>query len=255
MHDEPFAHGDSLFHSMDPRCKLVAALVFAVTVALLRTPFAAEVGFAVGLCLLISARLPLKPVAIRLITVSGFIAFLWVVVPFTASGTPIWSWGPLAVTDNGLQLASLVTLKSYAIIMGFIALVATSPVPDLGKAMISLHVPAKLCALLLFTYRYVFLISEEYQRLHTAARLRGFTPKTNRHTYTTYANMLAMTLVRSYNRSHRIHQAMMLRGFDGVFRSLRSFQLRPADILLLLIVTIASVVIVLVETGFQGNFL
>ncbi len=255
MHDEAFAYGDSIFHRMDPRYKLVCAILFAITVALLQTLNAALVGFAVGLYLLFLAKLPFKLVVKRLITIGGFIAFLWLVVPFTASGTPVWSWGPIIATDTGIQLAGLVTLKSYAIIMGFIALVATSPVPDLGKAMMELRIPPKLCALFLFTYRYVFLIGQEYQRLNTAARLRGFVPKTNRRTYTTYANMLAMTLVRSYNRSHRIHQAMVLRGFDGVFRSLHTFRVQPRDVVVLIIICFACAAIVIIETGLQGSIL
>ena len=69
---------------------------------------------------------------------------------------------------------------------------ATIPAPALGRALASLRVPDKFSFLFLFTYRYLHVIAEEYGRLSTAARLRGFAPATNRHTYRTYAALVAM---------------------------------------------------------------
>jgi cobalt/nickel transport system permease protein len=40
-------------------------------------------------------------------------------------------------------------------------------------------------------------------------------PATNIHTYRTYGYLFGMTLVRSWNRAIRVHQAMLLRGFNG----------------------------------------
>ena len=44
MFDEPFAHGRSLVHAVDPRFRLVAAFVCAVCLAVVRTPEAAWFG-------------------------------------------------------------------------------------------------------------------------------------------------------------------------------------------------------------------
>jgi cobalt/nickel transport system permease protein len=45
--------------------------------------------------------------------------------------------------------------------------------------------------------------------------MRCFIPGTNIHTYRTYGYLFGMTLVRSWNRAIRVHQAMLLRGFNG----------------------------------------
>ena len=45
--------------------------------------------------------------------------------------------------------------------------------------------------------------------------MRCFIPATNIHTYRTYGYLFGMTLVRSWNRATRVHQAMLLRGFNG----------------------------------------
>ena len=57
--------------------------------------------------------------------------------------------------------------------------------------------PGKAVFLLMFTYRYLWVMEEEYLRLKRAAELRGFVPKTNLHTYKTIASLFAMVLVRA----------------------------------------------------------
>mgnify|MGYP002228685902 CR=1 FL=1 len=64
--------------------------------------------------------------------------------------------------------------------------------------------------LFLFTYRYLHVIADEWHKLHGAARLRGFAPKTNMHTYRTFGNMLGMVFVHSFDRSVRVYEAMIL---------------------------------------------
>jgi cobalt/nickel transport system permease protein len=106
--------------------------------------------------------------------------------------------------------------------------------------MTALHVPRKLSFLFLFTYRYLHVIAEEYGRIVTAARLRGFVPATDRRTYRTYAAILAMVLVRSYDRSIRVYQAMLLRGFTGSFPSLSTRRGRPRDAVFLAVALVIA---------------
>ena len=84
-------------------------------------------------------------------------------------------------------MAAQITLKSNAILLALVALVTTMNFSILGYALNWLHVSDKIVHLLLMTYRYVFVIDQEYQRLIRAARIRGFQPGTNLHTYKTYA--------------------------------------------------------------------
>jgi cobalt/nickel transport system permease protein len=229
---EPFSDGASPVHLLDPRGKIVVAGLFAVLVAVCQNYAAALAGLALALVWLGAARLPLKKVAARLLVVNGFIFFLWVVLPFTYPGDVIWRLGPLALTRQGLLFAGLITLKSNAIIIALIALVATVDVVTLGQAMHKLRFPGKLCHLLLFTYRYLYVFEQEFHRLVQAMKIRGFQPRTDLHTYRSYAYLAGMLLVRSYDRADRVYQAMLCRGFHGVFYSLRTFSWQRRDWLL-----------------------
>jgi len=226
---EPFAIGDSLMHRLDPRIKLVSAAAFSVTVAVLGRFSALGTAILMAALILALARLPLTGVARQLLAVAGFLALLWVVLPFSHAGPPLFRIGPLTGTQSGVILAARISLKSLAIVMALIALTATMPVATLGHAMDRLRVPTKLTHLLLLCYRYIFVLYQEYQRLQRAAKIRGFCPGTNLHTYRTYAYLVGMLFVRAEARAQRVLKAMRCRGFQGRFYSLQVFSPHPAD--------------------------
>lgn len=238
---EPFSHGDSLLHKADPRAKLVAAAALALGIAVGRSLPAAGLALGLGVLLVLLARLPLAALGKRLLAANLFVLFLWLVVPFSAPGEPLLSLGPLQASRQGILLALLVTLKCNAILLTLLALVASSPLPALGYAMQRLGLPVSLCWLLLFSYRYIFVIGQEYLRLSRAAHLRCFVPRNNLHTYRTVANLFGMTLVKSWNRAQRVRQAMLLRGFEGEFHLLTMPRLGRADLLLAAILSAAAV--------------
>lgn len=240
MFEESFSQGDSLLHRMDCRARLGAALALCAVIAASRSLAAPCVGLGIGFLLVLAARLRLKEVFWRLVAVNGFIAFLWLVVPLTYGGDAMAKLGPLEISRQGVHVAALVTLKSNAIVLAFLALVATMDAPRLGRALSGFGVPQRMVQILLFTSRYVHVIGQEFRRLTTAAKIRGFVPRTSLHTYRTYAYLAAMVLVRSFDRAERVHQAMRLRGFAGRFPTLYENRFQFRDALLALPVILAS---------------
>jgi len=226
---EEFALGDSIMHRLDPRLKLLAAAGFSVVVALSKQWAALAAALAGALVLLLITRLPAKAVGRRLLGINTFVSLFWVMLPLSVFGTPLFSVGPVSVSMEGVALAGRLTLKSNSIVMAFMALGATSSIGALGAAMNRLRFPEKLTLLFLLTYRYLFVIQEEYQRLRRAALIRGFTPKTDLHTYRTYAYWVAVLFVRAADRAQRVQHAMICRGFSGRFFTLREFGWTPMD--------------------------
>jgi cobalt/nickel transport system permease protein len=50
------------------------------------------------------------------------------------------------------------------------------------------------------------------------------------HTYKTYAYLVGMLIVKSYDRSQKIYNAMLCRGFTGKFPIVSHFKLTRADL-------------------------
>ncbi len=226
---EEFSFGASVMHRLDPRLKLLGAAGFSVVVAL-STQWAVLAGALAGAwVLLVLARLPAKAVGKRLLGINTFVGLFWVMLPLSVSGSPLFSAGPVSVSLEGVALAGRLTLKSNSIVVAFMALAATSSIGALGAAMNRLRFPEKLTLLFLLTYRYLFVIQEEYERLKRAALARGFQPKTDLHTYRTYAYWVAVLFVRAADRAQRVQHAMICRGFSGRFFTLREFGWTPMD--------------------------
>lgn len=232
MELETFHQGKSVLHLLDTRVKLVAVSLFALVVAVSTGFETVLCGLCFSLVLLFFSQIKLKDVARRLLIVNGFTLFIWLTLPLTYPGAETINVSFLSISMDGVHLALLITLKTNTIVLASVSLLGTSSVVDLGYGMQRLYIPKKLNLLLLFTYRYIIVIYQEFKRLNRAARLRCFSPGTNLHTYRTFGYLFGMTLVKSWQRAERVNDAMLLRGFEGKFYSLNESVLRPSDLIL-----------------------
>ena len=247
MISETFAAGNSIIHRLDPRTRIIFATVYCFVVA-----FAGHIpmllaAVAISAVLVYLSGIRFKDIGRRMVMVNGLVLLLWAVVPLTYGGETLLRLGWLDVSREGVRLSILITLKSNAILLAFIALIATMPLATLGHALKRLWVPPKIIHLLLMNYRYVFVIELEYQRLMRAAKIRGFQPGTNLHTYRTYAYVIGMLLVRTVSRAQRVHQAMLCRGFKGSFYSLQEFNRDRNAWIFAVLMTIIIVGLVVME--------
>ncbi len=247
MIEEPFADGKSVIHKIDPRSRVVAAILLSIIIALSSSMDALLAALAIAFTTLAAANLNPRKVAGRLAVVAGFLVLLWLVLPITHRGAPLFLIGPLTLTREGVLLATQITFKSFSILALLIALVATMPVATLGNALNSLGVPGKFTQLLMVSYRYIFVIEQEYQRLVRAARIRGFQPGTNLHTYRTYAYLAGMLFVRASMRAQRVYQAMLCRGFQGRYISLQTFRSGLQNHVFAFFMVVALVIITYLE--------
>jgi cobalt/nickel transport system permease protein len=93
----------------------------------------------------------------------------------------------------------------------------------------------------------LFVIEQEYQRLVRAIKIRNFRPKTNLHSYRTYAYLVGMLFVRASERARRVHGAMICRGFHGRFYSLRQFSPHFCNPVFSIITALALILLVTLE--------
>jgi cobalt/nickel transport system permease protein len=234
---EHLAPPDSPLARRDPRWRLAALAVAIFGVAFLRQfgPAAAALGLALTLALVgrVPGRWYRTRVGVLLVALVPFLA----VVPFTVDrGDRLWEWHFLHVTDAGLVVAATLAMKMLALVTLALTLLATAPLNVTLAAAGRLGVPRLLVHLTLLTYRYVFLLLDELNRLRIALRVRGFRNAMTAHAYRTVGQVTGTLLVRGADRADRVAQAMRCRGFDGHFRTAATFRTTPADVLLLLLI-------------------
>ncbi len=240
MIEEPFARGTTFLHRRDARVKIIPAVIITLILALTSSFLVAGTGCVLTAILLSLSRPSPRLLLKRFCTVNIFTLFLWLTLPLTYGGDKVSPFLFLNMSLDGIRVATLISLKTNGILFCFLALLATSTVASLGHGLEKLGMPRKLSFLLLFSYRQLFVIHQEYLRLQRAARLRGFIPANSLHTYRTYSHLFGMTLVKSWNRAERVHQAMVLRGFNDTLIPLNQPQLCRKDYLFLLTILLIS---------------
>lgn len=226
---QPFLIREIWLHRVDARVKIIVAVAFALVVALAERDAVLLASLGAAALLAAVGRLPARPLAARLAALNVFVTLVWLTVPATGVGEVVARLGPVPLHADGLALAWQITLKANAILLVLTALLATSPVFSLVHGLAHLKVPDKLVQLLFFTWRYVHDIFREAARLRRAMKVRAFTPGTNLHTYRSYAYLIGTLLVRGFDRSERVYDAMVLRGFSGTLPAYYHPRLRVSD--------------------------
>ena len=230
MQLEVFSEGRSMVHALDPRVKTLAFLPLIVLTALsddMRQVFASLAG---GIILAGIAGLYNRLLVQRLAVVNVFMIFLWLTLPFSIAGEPLWNIGSLVISKEGVSLPLLITLKANAIALYTISLPGTSTIMSLSHAMLHLRVPGKLVTMFYFFYRYVGVITDEYLKMLRMLHARGFHAKTSIHTIKVYAFFIGMLFIKSHERSEKVYNSLLMRGFSGKFPLLAHFNVCHQDL-------------------------
>jgi cobalt/nickel transport system permease protein len=239
--------GTGMLGRIDPRARILAALVFGVTVVALSDLTALACAFAISALLLFLSRLPIRRTLKRVAMMDSFIIFMLVMLPFTMPGDPIFTLWGFPASWQGFWRAVEIGLTANAVVLALMTLVGTLEPVTLGHALHALRLPETLVHLMMFTIRYIEVLRDEYLRLRTSMRVRGFRPGTNWHTYRSFGYLLGMMLVRALERSERILDAMKCRGFQGRFILLDSFSYGRRDLGFAFCITFALLALIAVE--------
>jgi cobalt/nickel transport system permease protein len=230
----------SFIHRLDPRVKAVVTVIFIISNALL--PDGAWLAFGLAwLFLLLSnylSQLGLGYTLKRSLVALPF-ALIAVTVLFSIHGTPIFSFNlfmmNFVVTDMGLLRFVSILIRSWLSVQMAILLVATTRFPDLIHALEHLRVPAILTTIIAFLYRYLFVLTDEVFRLIRARESRSAAAPNKRAgggvlwRAKVAGDMAGQLFLRSYERSDRIYQAMVARGYSGHLYTLNAHEMKSRD--------------------------
>lgn len=215
-------------HRLNPCVKLITTLVFIITVTSFSkyeisglVPFFLFPGILLAL-----GNLPSGPLCKRLVLVAPFILFIGIFNPLL-DHTPVAKIGSVVISGGWLSFFSI-TLRLCLTVTAALILVATTGVDAIGSALLRLGVPKIIVIQLLFMYRYLHVLVEEFVRCATAYSLRSFHGDGIR--FRAWGSLLGQLLLRSIDRANRVYQSMLCRGFDGEIRLLRTSTFTAADI-------------------------
>ena len=127
---------------------------------------------------------------------------------------PMLTLGTVVVSGGVVSMLSLM-LKGLLCLMVSFLLMATTPIDALCAALRRLHVPGMLVTLLLLTYRYVGVMTEELAVMTDAYHLRA--PGQKGIHISAWGSFLGQLLLRSMDRAQELYSSMLLRGYHEHF--------------------------------------
>jgi cobalt/nickel transport system permease protein len=230
---DPYRPRTSPIHALDGRVKFVLTVAFILTTSL--APVAAWPIYVLLLALILSVEI-LSGLGVGYVVKRAMLALPFVLaafpVIFTSGKTelfsiPIGSWTLTAYTE-GLERFVSVALKSWLSVQAAIVMAASTPFPELLKAMRAVGIPRLLVGMFGMMWRYSFVLIDEALRLMRARAARsGQSGEVEHKTGGSViwrarvtGGMAGNLFLRAFERSDRIYVAMLSRGYDGEVRLL-----------------------------------
>jgi len=216
---DKYSDGDGRFHRMDARWKAVAIVAILLALNVLRaSPWWLSAGAAAVLIAAVcAARVAVFHVLRRGAAALPFALVVGAFLPFTTGGEVLLrvAVGPyyVDVTAEGLRTYATLAVKAYLSLTYVALLTATTPFPTLLRALRWFRAPPFFLDLLAFSYRYVFILVEETERLERAWGSRYFGRRAGRQ-FVTLGPAVAALFLRSYERAERVWGAMLARGYN-----------------------------------------
>ncbi len=236
-HDEMdrFAKG-SRFFLFDARVKLVSTIVLVVTAAFLRDILSLLVILIFVVSMLAISRVPGRHVLDGYLLALPFIFVASLALAFTST----------------LSNAEMMFIRVSASVLALVLLTTTTPFFELMGAFRWFRMPKILTNLMLFTYRFIFVLQDEAARMKMARKARGFSG--GRHlfeqqAFRTISSSIGMIFVRSNQRGSDMFDALLMRGYDGEVRTLRRPRVHARDGVLALVFGITVLVSIAMQNG------
>jgi cobalt/nickel transport system permease protein len=234
---DEFAHLDSPLHRWDVRYKLAGLGLLLFACSFVTTLWLLPAMILTTAAIYRLSRLPASFFWRRMRYPGFFLLMLAIILPLFSGETILLQLGPLTVRQEGLLHLLLIAVKFICILTLSMVLFGTARFLTTIKAMRYLGIPDALVDMTLFSYRYIFKIGDDLERMQTATTLRGFRPR-SAGAMGTLASLAGSLLVRSYEQTDRVYRAMILRGYGEGVRAADDFTAGRAD-RVALIVTLA----------------
>jgi cobalt/nickel transport system permease protein len=215
-HLDQYAGVDSVITRRSPEVRLTGAVLVAVAAALL--PLGAWPQMAVMAVLVAAlvgmARIRPGDFLRRAAPPLLFVFMVSVAIVFLAPGETVARAGPLRATDAGILRFGSALGRAAVALGAAVILVSTTRFTELVEALQSLRMPAVVTTSLGLGYRFLYTLTDEVERLRRAARSRNAS-NGSASRRRLVMGIAAAAFHRTFDRSERVYQAMLARGYTG----------------------------------------
>ena len=249
--------GRSILHRLDPRVKMVLILV---AIVLIFTSFNfASMGLVVALVIagMLLSGVPIKMYLKSMKAILFIVAFTSILNLFYGTGEPIFQWGFMQITMNGVYRCIFIAIRITALILCSSILTFTTSPTQLTDAMERLMKPLKLfrvpvhdiAMIMTIALRFVPTLLEETDKIMSAQKARGADMESGglMQRIKALIPILIPLFVSAFRRAYDLAMAMECRCYNSRVTPTKMKQLhmasRDAVAIVVVLMVIAGVVV------------
>jgi cobalt/nickel transport system permease protein len=231
---------------IDSRVKILVALAILAMILSYKGFFLPL--FVTSLCIILCVKMkvPLKVFLVRF-SEPLLIVFVIILLKFLFSGHDVlfsFHMAGLHVAGyrdgliEGLMIAArIISAVSIVAIVGF-----STPFTEVLAGLTWLKVPKGFIEILLFAYRYIFVLFEEGTIIYNAQKNRlGYSNV--RRGLKSFGTLTGTLVLKAFDHSQSLATSMVQRGYDGTIPMLRSRPFRMREVIASILIVAATVLI------------
>ncbi len=225
-HLDELSKRKNFINNIHPLAKMIVTLAYiGILASFDRYEVSALIPFIMyPAAVMIICEIPAGKIIKRVLALEPFIIVAGILNPILDKN--IIYIGNMTMSSGWLTLISLIIKSTLMVSAGFL-LIATTGIDDIAGAMSMVRIPAIFVLLFLLTYRYVFVLMDEAERLFRGYSLRA--PGQKGVKIKVWGSMVGQLLIRSFNRAQIIYQSMVLKGYNGKYNISGDRSFRYAD--------------------------
>lgn len=229
------ASKSGIMQVIDPRVKLISMLVLIVIANLCKNFYGIGLLFLYVLILAALSRIDYKMYLLRVCTVSFLLSGI-VLIPsvfnVVSGGRPfLYLSKELYITREGLISALFFMGRSFVSLSLIYLVAVTTRWYDLMKSLRFIRIPSVFTASLEMTYRYIFLLLELASNMFLARKSRTVGEISGAEGRRFIAGSMGYLLLRSWELSGDVYDAMLSRGYRGEIKTIEVFKVKSLDYL------------------------
>lgn len=235
---------DHVLSKIDARIKLLVAVILLIMVLSYKGFVLPLVIMLLCLFACIKMKIPLRVFIFRF-SEPLFLAAIVVILKFFFLGKEeTLSFTVIGIRFAGYKEGLIEGLLIASRIIGAVSIVATlgfsTPFTELIAGLSWFRVPKDFIEILMFAYRYIFVLLEDAMVIYNAQKNRlGYT--SIRRGLGSFGTLSGSLVIKAFEHSHNITTAMIQRGYDGNIPMLKHKPFKPFEIITGLIFIITAV--------------
>jgi len=226
---DTLSYKDTFIHRRDPRIKVIVTFAFILSVVSFPKYEVSGLAplFLFPVLLFSLGDIPVRFIMKKVVMVSPFALFVGIFNPFLDTRTLYTVYG-FAVSGGWVSFLSIV-IKFILTVSAGLLLIATTSFPGVCYALQRLKVPDIFISQLLFLYRYLFVLLDETMKIVRARDMRSFGKRGQG--IRVFSHIIGVLFIRTVEKSERIYQAMLSRGYEGQIGMIKKYTISAEDII------------------------